>query len=312
MKKLAGLVIFLLVLYGALLLADPTARTAMNHYNLAKRIGLAGVLCLGVTPLIISGGIDLSIGSVVGLCATCLAILLTDYSFTPFQAILAILCLGIVIGFANGILATKLRLQPFVITLCGLFIFRGLSRWLAGDEVKGVEDTFLDVQQVVKKGDVFGVPKYFLIFLVLAAVMGIFLHLTVYGRYLYAIGANEKTAKYSGIAVDRYKILAYVLCSLFAAIYSVLYITEFNSSTPSTTGSFLELYAIAGAVLGGISLRGGAGMVAGVIFGAMILEILPNLARMWGIPDSIQYTVIGAALLVGALVDELLRRRVAK
>src|SRR5258708_4044827 len=109
MKKLIGLVIFLLVLYGALLLADPTARTPMNHYNLAKRIGLAGVLCLGVTPLIISGGIDLSIGSVVGLCATCLAILLKDYSWSPLQAILAILCLGALIGFANGILATKLR-----------------------------------------------------------------------------------------------------------------------------------------------------------------------------------------------------------
>ncbi len=309
-KKLIGLAIFLALLYVALMFADPNASSLANHLNLAKRIGLFGILCLGVTPLIISGGIDLSIGAVVGLCATTLAIMVRDLQWDLHRAVFTVLGLGAMIGLVNGLLVTKLRLQPFVVTLCGLFIFRGLARWIADDNIKGVANAFGWYTEWFKEGDIFGVPKFFVIFLIMAAILGVVIHLSIYGRYWYAIGANEKTAKYSGINVDRYKILAYVLCSFCAAIFSVLYLTEYASAAPSETGQFFELYAIAGAVLGGVSLRGGEGTVLGVIIGSMILWILPNLTRMWGIPDSFQYTVIGAALLLGAIIDEVLRGRV--
>jgi ribose transport system permease protein len=312
MKKLIGLSIFLTLLYGALLMADPSARSAENHINLAKRIGLFGVLCLGVTPLIISGGIDLSIGSVVGFCATLLAMLLKDYHWNPHRAVLLILVVGFTIGLINGTLVAKLRLQPFVVTLCGLFIFRSLARWIASDETKGVGGTdFSWYVEVFKNGDLLGIPKFFVIFLVLALIVGIILQGSVYGRYLFAIGANEKTARYSGINTERYKLSAYVVCSLFTAFFSVLYLTEYSSAAPSDAGNFFELYAIAGAVLGGVSLRGGEGHIVGVILGATILWILPNLTRMWGIDDKLQDTVIGAALLIGAVVDEILRGRVS-
>jgi ribose transport system permease protein len=146
------------------------------------------------------------------------------------------------------------------------------------------------------------------IFLGLAALATVFLHMSVYGRDMFAVGSNEQAAPYSGIAVDRYRILAYVLCSTLAALFSILFLMEQNSVQPTETGSFFELYAIAGAVLGGCSLRGGEGSVLGVIMGTAILWILPNFTKMWGVPSELEYTVIGAALLIGALVDEGLRR----
>jgi len=309
MNKLLGITLFLILLYGALLLADPNAGSAYNQYNLGKRIGLFGVITLGAGLLIVCGGIDLSMGSVIGLCSTLFAMLLVDYRMPPWVAIGIVLAVGAAIGLLNGLIITKLRLQAFVVTLCGLFIYRGIARWLAKDQVKGLGGEFLELKAFFYSTPVFGLPRFLVILLLLAALAAVFLHFSVYGRYFYAIGANEKAARYSGIAVDRYKVLAYVLCSLSAAFFGVLYVLEFNSSQPSETGSFYELYAIAGAVLGGCSLRGGEGSVPGILVGTTILWILPNFTNMWGVKQELQYTVIGAALLLGALVDELLRRR---
>lgn len=310
MKKLIGLFVFLLILYGLLLVSDEGARSAYNHYNLGKRIGLYGILSLGAGILIIAGGIDLSIGAVVGLCTTTLAILLTELQWHPVRAIGATLALGAGIGLVNGLMVAKLRLQPFVITLCGLFIYRGLAQWIAGNQNKGLGTQFPALREALATTQLFGgVPVALVILLALAAVAAIFLHGSIYGRYLFAIGGNDLAARYSGVAVDRYRILAYVVCSLSAALFSVLFLMEENAVQPSNTGSFFELYAIAGAVLGGCSLRGGEGNVAGILIGTTILWILPNFTNMWGVPSELKFTVIGAALLVGALLDELLRRR---
>jgi ribose transport system permease protein len=310
MKKLAGITFFLLLLYGAVLLADPGARSVGNHFNVARRIGLYGIISLGAGLLIVSGGIDLSLGSVVGLCATLLAILLRDRSWPPALAILSVLVLGCVIGLAHGLFVTKLRVQAFVVTLCGLFIYRGLARWIANDQPKGLANEFVTWKYwLYSSRDVFGLPMALVYLIVLSAAATVFLHMSVYGRYLMAIGNNERAVRYSGIAVDRYKVLAYVLCSCSAAAFSVLFLMQENSVQPSDAGSFLELYAIAGAVLGGCSLRGGEGTVAGILVGTAILRILQNLVNMWNIPSSLEYTVIGSALLLGAILDETLRRR---
>jgi ribose transport system permease protein len=327
MKKLLGMVLFLVVLYIALLYADPNAGSLQNHYNLGKRIGFYGILCLGSAMLIITGGIDLSLGSVVGLGATLMAILLVDEGWSPWVAMSAVLGVGAGIGVIHGLLVTKLKLQAFVVTLCGLFIYRGAARWIAGDTVKGlgaltstrsgvvtqaVAENAPAVQSMkdfLYKSDLLGIPKFLVIFLILCAVATVFLHFSVYGRYFFAIGSNERAARYSGIATERYKILAYVLCSVLASFCGVLFLFEHNSAQPSETGSFFELYAIAGAVLGGCSLRGGEGSVFGVLIGTTILWILPNLTKMWGIPDEFEYMVIGGALLLGAILDELLRPR---
>lgn len=330
MKKFIGIFAFLLIIYGVLLWSDEGARSAVNHFNLARRIGMYGILTLGAGTLIISGGIDLSIGSVVGLSATIFAMLLqgelglTRWLTTPAEggqltswqvillpivSIAAVLLLGATIGLVNGLLVTKVRVQAFVVTLCGLFIFRGAARWIAGDTVHGLGISHQTLKYYLYRStDVFGLPMSLVFFLILAAVAVIFLHFSVHGRYLYAIGSNEKAASYSGVATDRYKILAYVLCSTLASLYGVLFLMQENSAQPSSTGNFLELYAIAGAVLGGCSLRGGEGSVAGLAIGTTILVLLPNLAIMLKIPSSLEYTVIGGALLLGAILDEVLRR----
>jgi ribose transport system permease protein len=318
MKKLLGLALFLLVLYVLLLLADPGARGAYNHFNLGKRIGLYGILSLGVGVLIISGGIDLSIGSVVALSATLMAVLVR-LEWHPLAALPAVIGLGALIGVIHGLLVTRLKVQAFVVTLCGLFIYRGIARWMTGDASVGLSANRQAAEHVAAlkqfldpSRKLFELPLSLVILLVLAALATLFLHFSVYGRYLYAIGSNEQAARYSGVAVERYKVLAYVLCSALAAFFGVLFLMEHNSSQPSQTGSFLELYAIAGAVLGGCSLRGGEGSVAGILIGTAILWILPNFTNMWGVPSALEYTVIGGALLLGAIMDELLRRRPAR
>lgn len=310
MKKLVGLGLFLLVLYVLLLVSDPGARSAYNHFNLGKRIGLYGILSLGAGCLIISGGIDLSIGSVVGLCATVMAMLLTKAQWPPLAAVAAVLALGAAIGLVHGLLVTRLKVQAFIVTLCGLFIYRGIARWISGDQVQGIQDKAGRLKYYLYESkDVFGLPMSLVIFLLLAAIAAVFLHLSVYGRCLTALGSNEQAARYAGIATDRYKVLAYVICSTLAAFFSIMFLMEQNSAQPSSTGNFFELYAIAGAVLGGCSLRGGEGTVAGVMIGAAILWILPNFTKMWNVSSQLEYTVIGSALLIGALLDEFLRRK---
>lgn len=313
MKKLIGIVVFLVILYAFLLFADPGARSAENHFNLGKRIGLYGIISLGAGILIITGGIDLSIGSVIGLTSTVLAMLLMKtnqggFGWGPAPALAATLLLGAFIGVVNGLLVTRLRVQAFVVTLCGLFVYRGVARWIANDQQKGLGTDYPDLKEALS-GNVAGLPVTLLILFGLLVVAGVFLHMSIYGRYLYAIGSNERAALYSGIPTERYKVLAYVLCSGLAAFFGIFYLMENNSVQPSATGNFMELYAIAGAVLGGCSLRGGEGTVFGMLIGASILTMLPNLTNMWGVPSSLEFTVIGGALLIGAVLDEWLRQR---
>jgi ribose transport system permease protein len=313
MKKLAGIALFLLVLYIALLVADEGARSAENHFNLGRRIGMFGIISLGVGILIVSGGIDLSIGSVVALSAS-LVVLLFKQGWSPLAAMLAVLGIGLLIGLVHGLIVTKLRVQAFVVTLCGLFVYRGLARWLASDSNQTLSRDFPPFwrESLYRSRAILGLPMSLVILVVVSGIAAVFLHLSIHGRYLSAIGSNEKAVRYSGINTDRYKILAYMICSGLAAFFGILFLMENNQVQPSSDGNFFELYAIAGAVLGGCSLRGGEGTVLGILIGTAILRLLGNLVNMWGIPSALEFTVIGAALLVGAILDETLRRRGAR
>lgn len=326
MKKLAGIIVFLAILYVLLLCSHPGARTYANHFNVGQRIGLYGILTLAAGLVIVTSNVDLSIGSVVCLCATVTSLMLMspewtigvgDFSISipvpdPMVrlaiTIPVVLLLGMLVGLINGLLVTYLRVQAFIVTLCGMFIYRGLGRRVTNDQSTGLQSAFPDVKALLL-GDVFGVPVLLVILLGLLAVAAVFLHLSVYGRYFYALGSNERAARFSGISVNFYKVLAFVLCSTLTAFYSILWVFTYNSVTPSSAGNMDELYAIAGAVLGGFSLRGGEGTVLGILIGACIIRILPNMTTMLGISNTLEPVVIGFALLIGATVDELLRRR---
>lgn len=321
MARLLGVLAMVVTLYLVLIGSFEDARSVGTHRDLARYLGFYGVLTLGVGVLIVTGGIDLSIGSLVGLGAVCFGMLL-DRGMPAVRAAALIIAAGAVIGLLHGLLITQLRLQPFLVTLCGLFIYRGVARWLRSDgtirlpEVtleSGAVDLRPDVANLrsfLVSGEVLGVSNQLVLMLVLAGLLAVFLHGSVYGRYFYAIGHNEQAARYAGIATDRYKILAYVLCSTLAGLGGVLFLLGYRYAQPSSAGSLLELYAITGAVLGGCSLRGGEGTVAGMLLGAAVLPLLQQICVYSPrIGNQLEYAVIGAALLAGTIANELLARR---
>jgi ribose transport system permease protein len=314
MTRVLGILLMVLVLYGLLMASDENARSSSNQQTIANRLGFYGVLTIGAGVLIISGGIDLSIGSVVGLGAVLFALLL-DKQIPPLAVAGLVLAGSALIGLIHGLLVTKLRLQPFLVTLCGLFIYRGLARWATqtsvGIDARHAPQTFNAKVQALRRlliGETMGVPDQLLLLIGVAVVAGLFLHGTRYGRYLFAIGANEDAARYAGIPTDGYKILAYVACSTLAGLGSILYLFDNLTANPTSAGSLLELYAITGAVLGGCSLRGGEGTVPGMFLGAAVLPLLRQLCNFLRIPSEVEYAVIGVALLVGTIIDELIKR----
>ena len=216
----------------------------------------------------------------------------------------------------HGILITKVKLQPFVVTLCGLLLYRGITRGFTGDQSQGFGTDYKGLRELAT-GDVnlfgFDLPMPCIFLLVVAVLAGVFLNKTIYGRYLLALGNNEEAARFSGINVDRMVILAYVICALCSGLGGLLFVLDVNSAQPVDFGNFYELYAIAAAVLGGCSLRGGAGTIIGVVIGAALMQVLRNMIVLvdW-IPTHIEYAIIGAVILAGVVADELLKKAVAR
>jgi ribose transport system permease protein len=308
MTRLLGVLLMVLTLYALHMGFFPNARSLGNHQDLARRLGFYGVLTLGVGVLIVSGGIDLSIGSLVGLGAVAFGSLMTKRGWSPLPAAAAVIAGSFGIGLFHGLLVTGLRLQPFLVTLCGLFMYRGLARRLS-DVTVNLPPQAEWLRSVLVSGKTFGLPHILWLLAVLAVLLGIVLHASVYGRYWYAIGFNEQAARYAGIATNRYKIAAYVLCSTFAGIGGVLFLLEYRGATPSSAGELLELYAITGAVLGGCNLRGGEGTIPGMVLGAAILPLLAQMCNFSPyIGDELTYTVIGGALLLATIANELVSR----
>lgn len=320
MKRVIGVGLLVVVLYAAMLAAHPNAASASNHLDVANRLGFYGVMTLGVGVLILAGGIDLSLGSVVGLAAVLFGVLM-ERGYPPVPALLLTLAAGAAIGLWHGLLVTRLRLQAFLVTLCGLFVFRGLARQLTTSpvgiqKVKTLHPEFagsLESLQFWFSGldagrnneEVF--PSQLAVLLVLAAAVGVVLHKTVYGRFWYAIGFNEQAAKYAGVNVERSRLAAFVLCSTLAALAGVLLLLSSGSAMPDNAGASMELYAIAGAVLGGCGLRGGEGNVVGMVLGAAILPLIYKIVSFSEISDAVIPSIIGLTLLFGVIVDELLR-----
>jgi ribose transport system permease protein len=315
-RKALGILILLAVVILYVRWHEPAFWGAGNVQNALRWTGLFGVISLGAAFVIITGGIDLSIGSVVGLSGTLLAVLLTERQMSTPAALGLVALASLGIGLAHGLLITKLKLQPFIVTLCGLLICRGLARHLTDDQTIGFGKAHPGLQYLASGrplaiGGV-EIPMPFLILLGLAAAAAIFLNLTVWGRYLQALGRNEQAARYSGIDTERMTIVAYVLCAGLSGLGGVLFSQETNSIQPGGFGEFYELYAIAAAVLGGCSLRGGEGSILGVLIGAALMRVLYNAINVMGIQTYWEFAIIGSVILAGVVADELVRRWMAR
>ncbi len=311
MKKILGILGLLLAIFVVTWIVEPKFVSAYNLQNIIRWTSLFGIISIGVAFVIITGGIDLSIGSLIGLVG-CLLPMLLAAGYSPAIALLAVVVLSLAIGLMHGLLITRLGLQPFVVTLCGLLFYRGFARWLTHDQVQGFGSSYEGLRQLaigkVSLGGGFALPIPFFLLLLAGGLAALFLNRTIWGRYLLALGRNETAARYSGIQIERMKVLAYVLCSGTAGLGGILFALDVNSVQPAAHGNFYELYAIAAAVLGGCSLRGGEGSILGVVIGAAVMRLLYNAINVSGIPTQLEFAIIGAVILAGVIADELIRR----
>jgi ribose transport system permease protein len=314
-KNTIGILSLFVLIFGFTWYSNENFANGYNMTNLVKWSSLYAIMGIGVAFVIITGGIDLSIGSVIGLIASLLALAI-KYEWDSTLTVVLLLGLSIVIGLMHGLLITKVKLQPFVVTLCGLLFYRGISRWLTDNQTmqypdtEGLDSFFSGKVSLADSSFALASPFFFLVLIAIMAAF--FLNRTIWGRYLLALGNNEDGARYSGIQTDRLKITAYVICSFLAGVSGLLFAYELDSVQPAQTGEFYELYAIAAAVLGGCSLRGGQGAIFGVIIAAAVIRLLRNSINLVGISTHLEFSIIGLVILGGVTADELIKRIVAK
>ena len=304
-RKDLGLLILILVVGTVVALINPRFLSPVNLSNTANLIGLFGIFAVAQAFVIISGGIELSAGSIIALLGVIFVDLVANETVGPGVAFVVVVVLGCLIGAVHGFLIAKLGLQPFVVTLCGLLIYRGMARYYTEDATAGFPfGASFPVLEWLTAGRFYGVPHSLIAFLLVTVVMGVVLHRSVFGRYLFAVGKNEEAARYSGIRTSRIVIAAYVICCGLTAVSAVFIAMYTRSISPSSHGNFYELYAIAAAVLGGCSLRGGEGSIVGVVLGTVLLQVLQNLVNLLGIPSSLNFAVMGSVILLGVLADQ--------
>jgi ribose transport system permease protein len=313
MKKDLGIFILLVVLCVAVAILNPRFLSGDNLQNTARLIGMYGIFSIGVGFVIITGGIDLSIGSVIALLGVLLSFLLVDYQISPILVVPIVLIAAAGLGLLHGILITRVNVQPFIVTLCGLLFYRGIARFVANDETRGfASGEGFEGLKAIATGTYLGLPAPFILLIIVAAVSWVLLHRTVFGRYLFAVGRNAEAARYSGIDSKKVIAAAYVLCAFLTGISAILVAFYTNSISPSSHGNFYELYAIAAAVLGGCSLRGGEGSIVGILLGTALLQVLQNLVNLLGIPSSLNFAVMGGVILIGVIADQMLKQRAAR
>ena len=304
-KKDFGLLILILAVGVVVTILNPRFLLPINISNTSNLVGLFGLSAIGQAFVIITGGIELSVGSVIALVGVLFVDLVASKGVPWPLAVVLMLALGILIGLVHGLLITKLKLQPFIVTLCGLLVYRGIARFYTQDATAGFgfgQD--FPVLDWLTQGRTFGVPHSFIAMAIVGVVMWVVLHRSVFGRYLYAVGKNEEAARFSGIRTDRTVIWAYVICQVLTVLSAIYFAMYTGSISPASQGNFYELYAIAAAVLGGFSLRGGEGSVIGVVLGVILLQELQNLVNLLGIPSSLNFAVMGGVILIGVTVDQ--------
>jgi ribose transport system permease protein len=281
----AGLAV--LCLAGTLL--NPDFATFDNAMNVLTRTAFIGIIAVGMCFVIISGGIDLSVGSMAALIAGSVILLMNGLGTSGLSTILVVtlgmafaLLLGAIFGLAHGLLITRGRIEPFIVTLGTLGIYRAYLTYFADGGAITLDNTLSDVYSPVYYGSLLGVQIPVWIFAVVAVIGGVILNRTAYGRYVQAIGSNEQVARYAAVDVDRIKVITYMLLGVCVGVATLLYVPRLGSASPST-GLLWELEAIAAVIVGGTALKGGAGSITGTVIGAILLSVISNILNLTNI-----------------------------
>jgi len=284
-RPLIGLVVVCIA--GQLLNAD--FGTWDNVMNVLTRTAFIGIIAVGMCFVIIGGGIDLSVGSMAALIAGAEILLmnaLAPHFSSPITVVLfglaAAVAMGVLFGLAHGLLITKGSIEPFIVTLGTLGIFRAVLTWLADGGAIMLDGALADAYAPLYYGSLLGLPAPLWVFAAVACAGGFLLNGTRYGRYVQAIGSNEQVARYAAVAVDRVKVVSYVLLGACVGVATVLYVPRLGSASP-TTGLLWELEAIAAVIVGGTALKGGSGSVFGTVVGAVLLSVISNILNLTSI-----------------------------
>ena len=294
-------VIALIILMAVITIINSNFLTANNLLNLLLQVTSNALIAFGMTFVILTGGIDLSVGSILALSSALTAGLLGS-GMPVTLAILISLILGFILGMMNGLLISYGKLAPFIVTLATMTIFRGATLvYTNGNPItKGLSDTFLF--QFLGQGYIVGIPFPVIIMFIVFIVLYVLLHKTAFGKSVYAIGGNEKAAYISGVKLNKVKIIIYSISGIMASI-SGLIITSRLSSAQPTAGASYEMDAIAAVVLGGTSLSGGKGRILGTLIGALIIGVLNNGLNIIGVSAFWQQVVKGVVILIAVLID---------
>lgn len=290
--------LFLIVIVITIL--NPSFMTTDNVLNILRQVSISALIAFGMTFVILTGGIDLSVGSTLALTGAVAATMLAS-GIDPVLTMLAALLLGAVLGAINGVIIAKGKVAPFIATLATMTIYRGLT--LVYTDGRPVSDLGNEITfQMLGKGYFFGIPVPVCTMILAFIALYVIMHKTTFGRRVYAVGGNEAASKLSGINVDRIKIAVYSLTGMLAALSALILTSRLNSAQP-TAGTSYELDAIAAVVLGGTSLTGGKGWIFGTLVGALIIGVLNNGLNLIGVSSFFQQVVKGIVILIAVLID---------
>lgn len=298
--------ISLALLFAVLSVASPYFLTGTNLASVIRQTAVINIMALGMTLVIVSGGIDLSVGSILAFAGVLGTMTMVETGSVPLGILAGVLC-GALWGCANGLMIASLRIPPFIVTLGTLGIVRGLTLVISG----GLPVVGLPKEHGFLGEGTIGPAPFVLVVLVLCAVITHFaLHGTKLGRYTYAIGSNESAAVYAGIPVARYKVAIYAICGLLSGLAGMIETSRLMTGQP-TAGVSYELQVIAAVVIGGGSLTGGEGTVIGTLIGAFIMGLLSNGSDLLGVNPYWQQVIIGAIIILAVALDEARKRRFA-
>jgi ribose/xylose/arabinose/galactoside ABC-type transport system permease subunit len=294
--------IFVALLFG--LLVGPQFFRPGNLELMARQAAIVCTAALGMTMIIVAGGIDLSVGSVVALTTVVIAVLLRA-EYSPSVAALGGVAAGAICGLINGLLVTRLHVVPFIVTLGTMIVVRGAAKGLAEERRLEAPATWLnDMLRTLSRAEGFLMPAGIWLVVLLAVVVGLTLGYTRFGRHLFAIGSNERTARLCGVAVDRVKVAAYTIVAALAGVAGVLQFSRLSVGDP-TVADGLELDVIAAVIIGGGSLSGGRGTVPGTILGAMTMAVIAIGCSQKGLPNWLQEVVTGGIIVLAVGLDRL-------
>ena len=295
-----GIVIAFGAVCGVLAILSPVFLTGINIINVVRQTSIYGIMAVGMTFVIITGGIDLSVGSLLAVSGAACAGMLRA-GFSPFAAVLGTLAVGTLFGLINGVIINAGKITPFVVTLGMMSIARGITMiYTKGYPISGFDAGF----RKIGGGDFLGIPVPIMMFVVSAAAAWVILTQTRLGRYTYAIGGNEETVRLSGINAPFFKTIIYGISGLTAAVSSLILTSRLNSAEP-IAGTGYELDVIAAVVIGGTSLSGGRGAIWGTFVGALLIGVINNGMNLLGISAYFQLVVKGLIIIGAVLLDRL-------